>query len=182
MSQADDSHTTIASDLPARPAKPRAKRIAPAKQRKLLENAIERLVELLDEIDPDADLEPNGDNEPWLGWPIPQEKLGQRLNTGASSSGDAGDDREHDTADNEPDLGWTEKEARTGKYDLWKQGEDEHDGSEPFLGWKNEGSQERLHSSPGDREWDCEDEGAEHDGAEPWGMGIPGGGSGGSGI
>lgn len=40
---------------PAPLAKP--KRISPAKQRKLVETAIERLIDLLDAIDPDPDLE-----------------------------------------------------------------------------------------------------------------------------
>jgi hypothetical protein len=138
MSQADNPNTIIASDVVPRPAKPRAKRIAPTKQRKLLENAIERLVELLDQIDPDPDLEDNGDSEPSLGWPIPQENLGHRLNTDADCRGDFGDDREHDMADDEPSLGW-----------------------------QNEGSQGRLKASRDDCEEQCEDEGAEHDGCEP---------------
>jgi hypothetical protein len=62
-------------------------------------------------------------------------------------------------------------EARFGKYGwLSADGaEYEHDGSEPSLGWQNEGSQSRLHVSRDDREEQCEDEGAEHDGREPEG-------------
>jgi hypothetical protein len=92
--------TTAEANLTTRP---RRKRLSPQRQRNLIAQTIERLLDLLDAIDPEAD-------------------------------------------------------------------------DEPSLGWNNQGSQERVHSSPGDREWDCEDEGAEHDGCEPWGMNILGGG------
>jgi hypothetical protein len=46
--------------------------------RTLIEQRIEELIELLDFVDPDPDLEDNGDSEPSLGWPVPQEKLPQR--------------------------------------------------------------------------------------------------------
>jgi hypothetical protein len=160
----NDPNTTTASNVPPGLAKLRAKRITPTKQRKLLENTIERLVELLDQIDPDPDLEDNGDREPSLGWPIPQAKLGQGLNTDADCRGDFGDDREHDTADNEPELGWTEMEARFGKYS--DGGDDDQVDNEASLGWQNESSQGRLHASRDDCEEQCEDEGAEHDGRE----------------
>jgi hypothetical protein len=65
--------------------------------------------------------------------------------------------------------------------------EADHDGSEPSLGWQNEGSQRRLRTSRDDCEEQCEDEGAqcEDEGAqddrepdvdaEPEGLPIPGG-------
>jgi hypothetical protein len=84
MFQADAVHSTTAPGTPAGSAVPppskvksKPKRISPAKQRKLVETAIERLVELLDEIDPDPDLEPDvdaepqGDEEPIMGWSNP---------------------------------------------------------------------------------------------------------------
>jgi hypothetical protein len=93
--------------------------------RELLATAIECLIALLDLQEPDPDLEPNGDEE--------------------------------------PDLGWSDMEARYGSYDvLSKKGlEHEHDGSEPSLGWQNEGSQRALRTSRDDREEQCEDEGAQ---------------------
>lgn len=68
-----------------------------------LTTTIERLINLLDEMEPDPDL------EPWLGRP-------ERINQGVGLSG-ARDDREHDTdtdegdgdVDKEYSLGWTEK-------------------------------------------------------------------------
>ena len=115
---------------PASLAKP--KRISAAKQRMLVETAIERLVDLLDAIELDTDLEdnadaePDADGEPTMGW---QNEGAQNCLYGQTSDGD-----------NEPWLGWTELEARYGKYselscsDLEEQCEDEgaeHDGREP---------------------------------------------------
>ncbi len=39
-----------------------------ASLRKRTEAAIEALVAMLDELDGDPDLEPDNDDEPWLGW------------------------------------------------------------------------------------------------------------------
>ena len=114
-----------------------SKRISAAKQRKLVETAIERLIDLLDAIEPDPDLEANGDEEPSLGWPIPDPRWNH-----STPDPTGGDDRELDAADDEPWLGWTELEARYGKY---------------------------SELSCSDLEEQCEDEGAEHDGREPEG-------------
>lgn len=59
--------------------------------------------------------------------------------------------------DIEPELGWTEKEARFGRY---PEGWDAVDG-EADLGWQNTGSQARLDASRDDCEQQCEDEGAQ---------------------
>ena len=86
---------------------PKPKRISAAKQRMLVETAIERLVDLLDAIELDADLEdnadaePDADGEPTMGW---QNEGAQSCLYGQTSDGD-----------NEPWLGWTELEARYGK-------------------------------------------------------------------
>lgn len=40
--------------------------------RRQVEAAIERLIDLLDQIDVDPDLEPDNDNEPWLAAPEPE--------------------------------------------------------------------------------------------------------------
>lgn len=53
--------------------------------RRQIEDQIEFLLDLLDFADPDADLEPDADGEPWLGWP---DGRGHHLNPG--------DDREDD--------------------------------------------------------------------------------------
>jgi hypothetical protein len=116
MSQADSTHSTTPPEIPA-DAVPRA----------AVERAIEALVALLDALDPDPDLEPNGDEEPSLGW------------TGEGRGmGDGGDDRELDTANDEPSLGWqntgSQARLRTSPDDCEEQCEDEgaeHDGREP---------------------------------------------------
>jgi hypothetical protein len=53
MSQADNTHSTTPPEIPA-DAVPRA----------VVERAIEALIVLLDALDPDPDLESNGDDEP----------------------------------------------------------------------------------------------------------------------
>ena len=226
---------------------PKSKRISPAKQRKLVETAIDRLVDLLDTLDTDADEEPS------LGWPTNHPDFPQVPTAGY----DVGDDREgygargeysrlHSGEDEpdydgehsmgwsnpalnvrggldqrklqtsdfegepEPSLGWTEMEAKYGRYTKTGYGstdlEEEHDGrepdedAEPGLGWGS-GTQGHLHTALqdgenepslgwlegvnqdgakrlgdcSDREWECEDEGAEHDGSEPEGLPVPGG-------
>ena len=64
MSQADAVHSTTAAETLTEYAAPSPKslrkRLSAAKQRNLVEMAIERLVELLDEIDPDPDFEEHG--------------------------------------------------------------------------------------------------------------------------
>jgi hypothetical protein len=68
--------------------------IAPRPEaRELLATAIECLIALLDLQEPDPELEPNGDEEPSLGWTAD----GRGMN----------DDRELDKADDEPSLGAT---------------------------------------------------------------------------
>lgn len=57
--------------------------------RTLIAIEIERLIGLLDALDGDPDFEPDTDGEPWLcAWGL---------------VGDPGDDRERDTADDEPE-------------------------------------------------------------------------------
>lgn len=102
--------TDVTYTPPSRPAPKRASRPASSprltakKQRMLVAAAIERLVDLLDEIEPDADEEPS------LGWP--------------------------------------------SDYEFWPQASAEQ---QHFKGYGN----------GDDREAQCEDEGAEHDGKEP---------------
>ena len=64
--------------------------------RPFVESEIERLMEILDTLDPDPDLEATGDEEPWLG--APDARTG-------SWSGlylEGNDDREEDDSDLEP--------------------------------------------------------------------------------
>jgi hypothetical protein len=170
----------------------------------LVAAAIERLVDLLDEIEPD-DEEPDSDGEPSLGSLTSCGSADQmnwagggmddRERTGFATESDdeeptlgwgAGIDQSSlghmaSDGDNEPELGWTDAEARTGRH---REGWEAIDG-EADLGWQNTGSQARLHASPNDCEQQCEDEGAqcEDEGAEHYGrehecQGIAGGGSG----
>jgi hypothetical protein len=129
--------------------------------RQIVEAEIEMLIDLLDRLDPDpaledgADDEPTGDEEPNLG--APNHQAGSWNGIDASSGGND---------DEELELGWTEMEARSGRYGAagadvyepslgstgsihqgqWCEGgaddtEDEHDGrqpdveDEPELGW-----------------------------------------------
>lgn len=62
--------------------------------RQQIEDEIERLIAVLDAMEPDEDLEENGDLEPWLGWA--EDRRGVL---------DTGDDREGDSSDDEPGLG-----------------------------------------------------------------------------
>ena len=86
--------------------------------RHALENAIERLVALLDTLDPDPDLEPDTDDEPSLA---------------GGSVGDDGRDRELDLCDDEPSLGWTSTEACSGDYPPQFECDLEHDASERLM-------------------------------------------------
>jgi hypothetical protein len=72
----------------------------PEVSRPFVEAEIERLIDLLDTLDPDPDLESTADEEPWLG--APDARTGSWF---GSSVTDHGDDREEDTGDNEPWLG-----------------------------------------------------------------------------
>ena len=127
MSQAENIDSTTPPEIPVGPAAPVSN---PPIPRAALEHAIEALVALLDALDPDPDLEPNGDEEPSLGWPNPDRRAGA-----ASQHSLCPEVRD---GDNEPSLGWSDMEARYGQYDhLARQGlEHEHDGSEPSLGWQ----------------------------------------------
>lgn len=63
-----------------------------------VEKEIERLIALLDNLAGDCDLEDSGDEEPTHGWP----NNGQSCTSAMSCD----DEREVDTADDEPSLGW----------------------------------------------------------------------------
>ncbi|MEM7192944.1 MAG: hypothetical protein AAF405_08825 [Pseudomonadota bacterium] len=120
------------------------KRITEKKQRKLVESAIDRLVQLLDEIDPDPD------DEPSLGWP-PSTLYPQNPSAGY----DTGDNREgygaagqysrlHEgddepSSDEEPSLRWADMEARYNRFGYLSGNELEDDqvDGEASLGWQN---------------------------------------------
>ena len=72
----------------------------PEISRPIVEAEIERLIDLLDTLDPDPDLESTGDEEPWLG--APDARTGSWFGPNVVCSGD---DREEDTGDDEPWLG-----------------------------------------------------------------------------
>lgn len=119
-----------------------------ASDRLAVATTIERLINMLDEMEPDPDLEENGDDEPWLAW----EESGPH-----DSPYDRRDDRELDLdsdegdgkADDEPMLGaperhWSHSQASwaAGHYD---DREDDGDDLEPSLGgaghWTDAGVQ-----------------------------------------
>lgn len=120
----------------------------PKFNREKVEKAIEKLILLLDLTDPDPDLEESNDNEPFLAATVVDDKIGgtdwahaqgSRIDTSdrenESEHDEDGHDREHDPVDLEPYLGWTQQEARTGKYPTgWHVNQDleqQHDGCEP---------------------------------------------------
>src|SRR5436190_16271592 len=82
----------------------------PEISRPIVEAEIERLIDLLDTLDPDPDLESTADEEPWLG--APDARAGSWFGPSAVC---CGDDREEDTGDDEPWLGASEP-AYFGPY------------------------------------------------------------------
>ena len=71
--------------------------------RRCLAEEIERLIAVVDSLDVDADMEPGGEEEPYLGW------IGNgpgRNDTADDREADAGDEGEM-PEDDEPSLGWT---------------------------------------------------------------------------
>jgi hypothetical protein len=118
MPRANAEHTTSAPHLNgARPPKSRRKPLRINRQRiQRMEAIVEGLLRLLDEVEGDVDTEDNGDAEP-------------------EESGYGDEDGMSVEQDGEPSLGWTDYEARYGRYaDQWgyaTDGEEEHDGREP---------------------------------------------------
>jgi hypothetical protein len=99
---------------------------------------IERLINMLDDMDGDENLEIGEDEEPYLGWP----------NAGQPARLQMCDDRELDDCgdehggDDEFTLGWSEANSLTGHLSAGAYGL--HDGEmEPSLGWTEEADQER---------------------------------------
>lgn len=120
--------------------------------RRNIEEAIERLLVVLDSLEADPDIEPGNDDEPSLGWP--EARAGSGLSPWAT---DAGDDRELDLVDDEeggdaePSLGAPENHPASAGFlfsdqSKWAQGsnDDQESGNvddEPFLGWTEDQSQ-----------------------------------------
>lgn len=120
--------------------------------RQIVEAEIELLIELLDTLDADPDTEMDSDiegdtadDEPLHG--APEQQAGSWKGIGASVGGGDGEELE---------LGWTELEARFGRYRA--AGEDVY---EPSLG--SNGGINQLKWSKGS----TDDGEAEHDGREP---------------
>ena len=128
--------------------------------RQIVEAEIDFLIDLLDKFGPEPDLEEGADlendtadDEPLLGAPNYQAGSWNGISF-------------HDDDDEEPDLGWTELEARFGRY---RAGGDT--GYEPSLGSNNsinqlkwsKGSTDDLEEEHDGREDCCEDEGAQCD-------------------
>lgn len=95
---------------------------------------IERLIDMLDDMEPDCDLEDVADDEPWLGWP----SAGQRAGSEMSVDGD----RESDDADAEPSLGASENHPwalghgrhKDFAHSGWYMASTAHGENEPSLG------------------------------------------------
>jgi hypothetical protein len=96
--------------------------------RRSIEDAIERLLALLDRMEGDPDLEANGDERD-ASWP--EGYTGASFGAACEDDED-GHDAEADKADAEPELGWTEDINQTTSL-LVRDGGAE--GGEPFLGW-----------------------------------------------
>lgn len=88
------------------------------RDRLTLATTIERLINLLDAMEPDVDLEEGGDAEPWLGWP--------ERGPSALAKDSQHDDREDDGDDLEPNGDETDYDG--GEADaalfIWGGGED----------------------------------------------------------
>ena len=125
--------------------------VLPEMPRPVIEAEIERLIGLLDTLDPDPDLEDGGDGEPILGAPEHQAGSWRGLSLVAYQ-----DDREADDGDDEPELGSLERVKQTS----WALGGD----GEPTCGWTEAEAQFGRYGVPSDeREPCCEDEGSQCD-------------------
>lgn len=97
-----------------------------------LSTTIEQLINMLDDLDPDADLEPDEDGEPWLGWPngrglASSQESFERM----GGTGPLNDDRESDDSDAEA----TALENRGGGFRYSGPDDSEANGDdEPSLG------------------------------------------------
>lgn len=122
--------------------------------RRALEDEIERLIAMLDEMDGDCDAEEEPDAEWSFDSPYEREYDPAEFEDTDCDDEDPHDqedidDREHDTADEEPTLGWTNFEVAYCRHtstldpDMEEQCEDEgadRDDAEPLLGWpENDG-------------------------------------------
>lgn len=74
--------------------------VARARLHRNLSALVERLISFLDDLDADPDLEPDGGDEPGLGWPS-NHLIDQTYWVALASSDD---DREADDEDDEPSL------------------------------------------------------------------------------
>ncbi|MBZ0262985.1 MAG: hypothetical protein K8F90_20555 [Hyphomicrobiales bacterium] len=132
--------------------------ILPEISRPVVEAEIERLINLLDTLDPDPDLESTGDQEPWLG--APNARTGSWF---GSYGTDLWDDREEDTGDDEPWLGAANPDCRlhtTHMQLLLYRQRDPHLWDYPRIERTRETSQSSWCSNgcSDDREWDDERE------------------------
>ena len=142
--------------------------------RPMLESAIERLIAILDVIDPDPDLEdggdaePDEDGEPILGWTGMQAAYGRYGTHDIDADG-----CELDEADAEPELG--SLDAQHSQLS-WSKGRDAELSLGSLDNLMNQSAWGRFAGK--DFEMDCEDEGAQCDdegaersepvGAEDW--------------
>lgn len=117
--------------------------------RRAAEDEIERLIALLDAIDPDPDLEDDpyleeeGLDEPWLGAPERSAIRGQ-----APWAAGWDDDREREDEHDEPDLGALEIVDQSRWGALASDLEDEFDGREPSFGSACGPDGDELESDP----------------------------------
>src|SRR5919202_2222922 len=140
--------------------------------RRQLEDAIEELIDLLDELDAeDEDLEPDGADEPTLGWPEGGHVTPLR-------SGDTRD------GENEWSLGSLTGCTWAGSQAFWAGGEpgdveDEHDGREPDEDGEPWLAAPEGHAHRDNLDQTCWARGGsleleeEHDGREPDGRDLP---------
>lgn len=103
--------------------------ILDARDRVSIATTIERLIGVLDALDPDPDLEPDADSEPWLGWR--DAAFGRSITdcVDGARHDDREDEDEHggdivdephdqlDQGDDEPLLGWVERDSQGVRMD-----------------------------------------------------------------
>ncbi|RUW43005.1 MAG: hypothetical protein E5W15_06950 [Mesorhizobium sp.] len=108
--------------------------------RKALSMSITALIDMLDDLDPDPDLEDTADDEPSLGWTARGPAASSNLFL--DGRGSAYDDREADDSDYEPngdekDSSWA---VGGGKGAHWCEDAEDGGDHEHNLGWREAGS------------------------------------------
>lgn len=116
---------------------------------------IERLVDMLDAMEPDCDLEPTlaapENHCSARGWIETRDRSGDQTHWAESADDDREDDDEREPdQDDEYSLGWSDQGSQEALHGCDELEDDEREpdqDAEYSTGWTNQGSQEALHAS-----------------------------------